>query len=93
MEKCFKRINLENATKNDVLKAMLDLIQTCENGNFAFNKTEVMLIGRFLDRYQHLTEDHNELLFPWASEESRRNVIYLGYPLSVLNKIITIKTK
>ena len=89
MEKCFKRINLENATKNDVLKAILDLIQTCENGNFTFNKTEVILIGRFLNRYQHLTKDHNVLLFPWVREET--NVIYLGEPISVLNKIFNYK--
>ena len=91
MEKCFKRINLENATKDDVLKAMLDLIQTCENSNFTFNQTEIILIRRFLNRYRHLTEEHNILLFPWGSNEHDTTIRYLGYPLSVLNKIFNYK--
>ena len=91
MEKCFKRINLENATRDDVLKAMLDLIQTCENSNFTFNQTEIILIRRFLNRYGHLTEEHNILLFPWGSNEYETTIQYLGYPLSVLNKIFNYK--
>lgn len=85
MPKCFKRINLENATKKDVLEATLDLIQTCVNGHFVLNKTEITLINRFLDRYQHLTREHNILLFPWASNDVK--IEYLGYPIDILNKI------
>ena len=91
MEKCFKRINLENATREDVLNAILDLIKTCESPSFVFSIPEAELIQRFTERYTHFTEEHNILLFPWGFCLGTGEVSYKGYPSEVLEKIFIHK--
>lgn len=91
MKKCFKRINLENATREDVLNAILDLIKTCENPSFVFSLPQAELIQRFIERYTHLTEEHNILLFPWGICLGTGEVSYQGYPSEVLEKIFIHK--